>query len=249
MAEKINWTFQNESGTNLNRYKAINVDTGEEIIFDLFRNCEIKTIGTDLSAENLNQLITAINENYTEIIALKNNVTTNANNIKALQSSVSTNTTNIEILTQKVTNLENTPSETITRRLIFNPLTNTMADFKSNLVFKQSNRYIVELAGFPYSSTGSVVLKEDYEIYGQIVIDIPKLTNENASIRFEAGTVSSTSGALQPRYIYITGYTSGISTSLTAYYVALNATNRFEIKDFSETITIGRIWEEKINII
>ena len=31
---KINWVFQDESGTNLNRYIATNVATGEEITFD-----------------------------------------------------------------------------------------------------------------------------------------------------------------------------------------------------------------------
>lgn len=59
---KINWVFQNEIGTNLNRYRAINVNTQEETIFDLYRNGTIQIVGTPLSAENLNSLITAINE-------------------------------------------------------------------------------------------------------------------------------------------------------------------------------------------
>lgn len=61
---KINWVFQNESGTNLNRYRAINVATNEEVVFDLFRNGSISIVGTPLSAENLNQLINAINDLY-----------------------------------------------------------------------------------------------------------------------------------------------------------------------------------------
>lgn len=65
---KINWLFQNEQGTNLNRYKAINVSTGEEITFDLFRNGNISVVGTPLNAENMNSLINAINEVYDNFI-------------------------------------------------------------------------------------------------------------------------------------------------------------------------------------
>ena len=66
---KINWLFQNEQGTNLNRYKAINVSTGEEITFDLFRNGNISVVGTPLNAENMNSLINAINEVYDNFIS------------------------------------------------------------------------------------------------------------------------------------------------------------------------------------
>lgn len=65
---KINWLFQNEQGTNLNRYKAKNVSTGEEVIFDLFRNGTISVVGTPLNAENMNSLINAINEVYDNFI-------------------------------------------------------------------------------------------------------------------------------------------------------------------------------------
>ena len=54
---KINWVFQDESGTNLNRYIATNVATGEEITFDLSRGGNITIIGTPLNAEKLNSLI------------------------------------------------------------------------------------------------------------------------------------------------------------------------------------------------
>lgn len=66
---KINWLFQNEQGTNLNRYKAKNVSTGEEITFDLFRNGNISVVGTPLNAENMNSLINAINEVYDNFIS------------------------------------------------------------------------------------------------------------------------------------------------------------------------------------
>ena len=61
---KINWTFQDESGTNLNRYIATNVNTGEKITFDLLRGANITIIGTPLNAEKLNQIIKSINEAY-----------------------------------------------------------------------------------------------------------------------------------------------------------------------------------------
>lgn len=49
---KINWVFQDEIGTNLNRYKATNVSTGEVITFDLLRNAIIPvgSEGTPLNA-------------------------------------------------------------------------------------------------------------------------------------------------------------------------------------------------------
>lgn len=59
---KINYVFQNESGTNLNRYRAINVETGEDVVFDLLRGGNISIVGTPLDAEHLNPLIEAINE-------------------------------------------------------------------------------------------------------------------------------------------------------------------------------------------
>ena len=61
---KITWTFKNEEGTNLNRYIATNVSTGEKITFDLLRGGNISVVGTPLNAENLNALITAINACY-----------------------------------------------------------------------------------------------------------------------------------------------------------------------------------------
>lgn len=61
---KITWAFQDEKGTNLNRYIATNVATGEEITFDLLRGGNISVVGTPLNAETLNSLIAAINELY-----------------------------------------------------------------------------------------------------------------------------------------------------------------------------------------
>lgn len=68
---KINWVFQNENGTNLNRYIATNVATGEQVTFDLLRGANISIVGTPLDADNLNSLITAINDNYDNITNLK----------------------------------------------------------------------------------------------------------------------------------------------------------------------------------
>lgn len=76
---KITWLFQNESGTNLNRYIATNVNTGEEITFDLLRGGNISIIGTPLNAENMNSLVNAINGAYDEI-SEKLNVSQGTNN-------------------------------------------------------------------------------------------------------------------------------------------------------------------------
>lgn len=65
--KKITWVFQNEVGTNLNRYIAKNVATGEEVTFDLLRGGNISIVGTPLNAENLNSLINAINELIDEL--------------------------------------------------------------------------------------------------------------------------------------------------------------------------------------
>lgn len=61
---KIDWTFVNEEGTNLNRYKATNVSTNEEITFDLLRDGTISVVGTPLNATNMNSLIASINLLY-----------------------------------------------------------------------------------------------------------------------------------------------------------------------------------------
>lgn len=58
---KLNITFVDELGINLNRYKAIDINTGAEYIFDLSRNGTITTQGTPLNAENMNLIIQAIN--------------------------------------------------------------------------------------------------------------------------------------------------------------------------------------------
>lgn len=61
---KIEWVFQDEQGTNLNRYIATNVSTGEQITFDLNRGGSISIVGTPLNAERLNSLVNAINDLY-----------------------------------------------------------------------------------------------------------------------------------------------------------------------------------------
>ena len=94
---KINWSFQNESGSNLNRYKATNVATGEIITFDLLRAGTINVVGTQLNADTLNQLKNAINDNFDEITSLKDGVLTNETDITTLKSNVSTNTSNISL--------------------------------------------------------------------------------------------------------------------------------------------------------
>ena len=67
---KITWVFQDESGTNLNRYIATNVSTGEKVTFDLLRGGNISVVGTPLNADKLNSLINAINDNYDKLAEL-----------------------------------------------------------------------------------------------------------------------------------------------------------------------------------
>lgn len=101
---KIEWVFQDESGTNLNRYIATNVNTGEKITFDLLRGGNISIVGTPLNASNLNSLITAINANYDEIATLKTSVSTNATNIQNNTKNISTNKSSIDTLNTEITN-------------------------------------------------------------------------------------------------------------------------------------------------
>ena len=61
---KIDFRFQDEQGTNLNRYIATNVENGERMTLDLLRGAIISAIGTPLNAEKLNALIEGINESY-----------------------------------------------------------------------------------------------------------------------------------------------------------------------------------------
>lgn len=77
---KIKWTFNDEQGTNLNRYTATNVLNGEKTIFDLLRNANITNVGTPLNAENLNALINSINACYDEVAGIKNVETSNTTN-------------------------------------------------------------------------------------------------------------------------------------------------------------------------
>lgn len=72
---KLNITFVNEVGNNLNRYKAIDVNTGDEYLFDLSRNGTITTPGTPLNAEIMNAIVQAINEHFSNIVVEINDTT------------------------------------------------------------------------------------------------------------------------------------------------------------------------------
>ena len=98
---RINWVFQNESGTNLNRYKATNVLTGEVVIFDLLRDSNINVVGTPLSAENLNQLINAINSMSVEIYGHDNAFENVESDIEELNKKANDAIVNIAELNEK----------------------------------------------------------------------------------------------------------------------------------------------------
>lgn len=109
---KITWTFKNEEGTNLNRYIATNVSTGEKITFDLLRNGNISVVGTPLNATNLNALITSINACY-DLIASSEKDTTytlskNGNAIRLTSSSGVTNDVTLDKSDVGLSNVDNT---------------------------------------------------------------------------------------------------------------------------------------------
>lgn len=108
---KITWVFQDERGDNLNRYIATNVSTGEKITFDLLRGGNISVVGTPLNASNLNGLITAINDNYDEIVSLKDRTTTLESDVSSLKTSVSTNTSNISANASSISQLQSDVSK------------------------------------------------------------------------------------------------------------------------------------------
>ena len=110
---RIEWVFQDEQGTNLNRYKATNVSSGEEYIFDLLRNGSISVVGTPLNATTLNSLVNAINDNYERIISLVDNNTTysiqqNGNEITLVGSDSSQVSVNITKSDLGLGNVDNT---------------------------------------------------------------------------------------------------------------------------------------------
>lgn len=72
---KLNITFVNEVGNNLNRYKAIDVNTGDEYLFDLSRNGTITIPGTPLNAEIMNEIVNAINEQFSNLVVEINDTT------------------------------------------------------------------------------------------------------------------------------------------------------------------------------
>ena len=145
---KIDWVFQNENGTNLNRYIATNVATGEKITFDLLRGANISIAGTPLDAFTMNSLINAINENYDEFTALNtkvtnignqvetntkdissvnktlgnqdNRISANATNIRNNANNIDTNTNNISELQKSVENLNDTIIEVQQENSIIN---------------------------------------------------------------------------------------------------------------------------------
>lgn len=109
---KITWTFKNEEGTNLNRYIATNVSTGEKITFDLLRNGNISVVGTPLNATNLNALITSINACY-DLIASSEKDTTytlskNGNAIRLTSSSGTANDVTLNKSDVGLSNVDNT---------------------------------------------------------------------------------------------------------------------------------------------
>lgn len=87
---KIDWTFVDEVGTNLNRYIATDGDSGVTYDFFLTRNAEISQVGTSLNASNLNQLISSINTLYDKTSTIDTSINTINNNITNINSNITT---------------------------------------------------------------------------------------------------------------------------------------------------------------
>lgn len=69
---RIDFTFQDEAGTNLNKFKATREDDNTSYYVTLTREANIQKQGTPLNAENLNKLISSINSIYdTQVTGVK----------------------------------------------------------------------------------------------------------------------------------------------------------------------------------
>lgn len=160
---KIDWVFQNENGTNLNRYIATNVATGEKVTFDLLRGANISIAGTPLDAITMNSLINAINENYDEFTTLNTKVTnigkqveTNAKDISSINKTlgnhdnrISANATNIRNNATNISNNSNNISE----------LQKSVENLNDTIIEVQEENSIINLGecGDPSSATNTTL--------------------------------------------------------------------------------------------
>ena len=61
---RIDFTFQDEAGTNLNRFKATREDDNTSYYVTLTREANIQIQGTPIDAQHMNEIINAINDMY-----------------------------------------------------------------------------------------------------------------------------------------------------------------------------------------
>lgn len=162
---KITWTFKNEEGTNLNRYIATNVSTGEKITFDLLRGGNISVVGTPLNAENLNALITSINACYDLISSSEKDTTyTLSKNGNAIRLTSSDGTTNDVTLNKSdigLGNVDNTsdmdkPISTATQQA----LEEVKEEFENHIV-ECNCSHEVEITGFGEEDCNLVIDDQD----------------------------------------------------------------------------------------
>lgn len=161
---KIDWVFQNENGTNLNRYIATNVATGEKITFDLLRGGNISIVGTPLNAKNLNSLITAINENYDEFTTLNTKVTnigkqvaTNVSNITSMSTALSNQNDRISA---NANNIRNNSYNIDTNATNISDLQKSVENLNDTIIEVQQSEGVInlgELSENPYSATNSTL--------------------------------------------------------------------------------------------
>lgn len=162
---KIDWTFINESGTELNRYIATNVVTGEQITFRLLRNPNVIDFvqGTPLDAEKMNSLKDAINQNYDEFTTLNTKVTnlgkqveTNGKDISSMSTSlgnhndrISANATNIMNNANNISNNSNNISN----------LQKSVENLNDTIIEVQEENSVINLGecGDPSSATNSTL--------------------------------------------------------------------------------------------
>lgn len=160
---KIDWVFQNEIGTNLNRYIATNVSTGEKITFDLLRGGNISIVGTPLNAKNLNSLINAINENYDEFTTLNTKVTnigkqvvTNTKDISSINTTLGNHNDRISA---NATNIRNNANNIDTNTNNISELQKSVENLNDTIIEVQEDNSVINLGdcGSPSSTTNSIL--------------------------------------------------------------------------------------------
>lgn len=160
---KIDWVFQNENGTNLNRYIATNVATGEKVTFDLLRGANISIAGTSLDAFTMNSLINAINENYDEFTTLNTKVTNIGKQVETNTKDISSMSTSLgnhnDRISANATNIMNNANNIDTNINNISKLQKSVENLNDTIIEVQEENSIINLGecGDPSSTTNTTL--------------------------------------------------------------------------------------------